>query len=279
MIYEEFTIRIKDDVKEDTSDIIIALLSQAPFESFVTEEHVVKAYIPQKDIDEFAIANLLEQIENRFKISLKRTVIPDENWNKEWEKDFEPIFINENCVIHLPAHKINPVPEYDILIQPDMAFGTGHHDTTFLIASLLFGEKIRNKVVCDAGCGSGVLAILSSKLGAKEVFAYDIDEWSYKSTKSNLKLNKIKNVKVALGDKRQIKNKKFDVLIANINRNILLDDVDAFVETLQKKGILIVSGFYDEDLSIVKENFMKHNLILSKFKVKNHWTVAIFKKQ
>ena len=278
MIYEEFIITIAKEFK-DVEDIVVALLSQTSFESFVTEGNMVKAYIPQKDIDENAISEIIKQIEEDFNIVLKRTLIPDENWNKEWEKDFDPIFINENCVIHLPSHKINPLPEYDILIQPDMAFGTGHHATTFLIASLLFEEKIYNKIICDAGCGSGVLSILSSKLGAKEIFAYDIDEWSYKSSKKNIKLNKIKNIKLALGDKRQIKNKKFDVFIANINRNILLEDVEAFSETLERKGILIVSGFYDEDLSLIEKNFEKYNLKLSKVKVKNHWLTAVFKKQ
>jgi ribosomal protein L11 methyltransferase len=278
MIYEEFIITIAKEFK-DVEDIVVALLSQTSFESFVTEGNMVKAYIPQKDIDENAISEIIKQIEEDFNIVLKRTLIPDENWNKEWEKDFDPIFINENCVIHLPSHKINPLPEYDILIQPDMAFGTGHHATTFLIASLLFEEKIYNKTICDAGCGSGVLSILSSKLGAKEIFAYDIDEWSYKSSKKNIKLNKIKNIKLALGDKRQIKNKKFDVFIANINRNILLEDVEAFSETLERKGILIVSGFYDEDLSLIEKNFEKYNLKLSKVKVKNHWLTAVFKKQ
>jgi len=278
MIYEEFIITIAKEFK-DIEDIVVALLSQTSFESFVTEGNMVKAYIPQKDIDENAISEIIKQIEEDFNIVLKRTLIPDENWNKEWEKDFDPIFINENCVIHLPSHKINPLPEYDILIQPDMAFGTGHHATTFLIASLLFEEKIYNKTICDAGCGSGVLSILSSKLGAKEIFAYDIDEWSYKSSKKNIKLNKIKNIKLALGDKRQIKNKKFDVFIANINRNILLEDVEAFSETLERKGILIVSGFYDEDLSLIEKNFEKYNLKLSKVKVKNHWLTAVFKKQ
>jgi len=279
MIYEEFTITIPQGIKEEESEIIIALLSQMAFESFATEDNAIKAYIPQKDVDEDLFNEIIKQIEEIFKIELERNVIPDENWNKEWEKDFEPIFINENCVIHLPSHKINPLPEYDILIQPDMAFGTGHHATTFLIASLLFEEKIYNKTICDAGCGSGVLSILSSKLGAKEVFAYDIDNWSYQSTKKNIKLNKVKNIKVALGDKRQIKNKNFDILIANINRNILLDDVEIFVATLQKKSILIVSGFYDEDLSIIEKNFTKYNLKLSKFNVKDHWITAVFKKQ
>ena len=278
MIYEEFIITIAKEFK-DVEDIVVALLSQTSFESFVTEGNMVKAYIPQKDIDENAISEIIKQIEEDFNIVLKRTLIPDENWNKEWEKDFDPIFINENCVIHLPSHKINPLPEYDILIQPDMAFGTGHHATTFLIASLLFEEKIYNKTICDAGCGSGVLSILSSKLGAKEIFAYDIDEWSYKSSKKNIKLNKIKNIKLALGDKRQMKNKKFDIFIANINRNILLEDVEAFSETLERKGILIVSGFYDEDLSLIEKNFEKYNLKLSKVKVKNHWLTAVFKKQ
>jgi len=279
MIYEEFIITIEEGFNEEQTEIIIALLSQIPFESFATEDNLVKAYIPQKIIDEEQISEIIKQIEDIYKVTIQRNVIPDENWNKEWEKDFEPIFINENCVIHLPTHKINPLPEYDILIQPDMAFGTGHHATTFLIASLLFEEKIYNKQICDAGCGSGVLSILASKLGAKEIFAYDIDNWSYQSTKKNIKLNKVKNVKVALGDKRQIKNKNFDIFIANINRNILLDDVEAFAETLQKKGILIVSGFYDKDLSLIEEHFLKYNLKLSKFKVKDHWITAIFKKQ
>lgn len=276
-MYTEYFINFNKGITEEESDIVIALLSQTDFESFEAVEQGVKAYIKAELIDKTAIDLVIENLKGLYEFELSIQQMEDKNWNQEWEKNYEPVFINENCVIRAPFHEIKPLPEYEIIIEPKMAFGTGHHETTFLISGLLFSERIKNKEICDAGTGSGIFSILASKLRAKNVFAYDIDVWSYNNTKENLKINKINNVKVSKGDVSLIKNKKFDFILANINRNILLNDVAYFVRSLNTKGTLIVSGFYAQDLPILIKEFEKNGLKLDTFKKKNNWVAAIFR--
>ena len=276
-MYTEYYISLKKDISEEESEIITAILSQSEFESFSEDSIGVRAYIQTPLINKEEIDNLIQDIKNIYDVNIAIKEMENINWNQEWEKNYKPVFLNENCIIRAPFHQISPKPEYDIIIEPKMAFGTGHHETTFLISDILFDERIRNKDVCDAGTGSGVFSIIASKLGAKSVFAYDIDEWSYSNAKRNIKINKVQNITIRKGDVRQIKTKKFDLILANINRNILLKDVSAFSEALNKKGTLIVSGFYAQDLSIIIKEFEKNNLKLDTFKKKNNWIAAIFK--
>ncbi len=278
-MYTEYFINFGQEITEETSEIIIALLSQTAFESFTVEEKGVLAYIQTPAIVEDEVEDVIKQIKTLFKVDVAVKNIESVNWNEAWEKNYEPVFLNEKCVIRAPFHKIDPKPEYDIVVEPKMAFGTGHHETTFLLADFLFSQKLRKKQICDAGSGSGVLSIIASKLGAQDIFAYDIDEWSYKSTKENVKLNNIKNVNIQKGDVSLIKDKLFDVILANINRNVLLNDVSAFSASLKKGGILIVSGFYSQDLSIIQKTFEKHQLKPDTFKSKNNWMAAVFKKE
>lgn len=277
-MYTEYFINLNKDITEEESDIVVALLSQTDFESFETTSNGVKAYIQKQLINSEEIEGILSDLSNLLEYTSEVKDIEDVNWNAEWEKDYEPVFVNESCVIRAPFHKIQPKPEYDIIVEPKMAFGTGHHETTFLISDLLFSEHLKNKEVCDAGTGSGVLSIIASKLNAKSVFAYDIDEWSYNNTKENLKINKVNNVTIKQGDVRLIQKKQFDLILANINRNILLKDVEFFSKALKTKGQLIVSGFYSQDLSIIVQEFEKCDLKLDKFKNKNNWVAAVFKK-
>ena len=276
-MYTEYYISLKKDISEEESEIITAILSQSEFESFSEDSIGVRAYIQTPLINKEEIDNLIQDIKNIYDVNIAIKEMENINWNQEWEKNYKPVFLNENCIIRAPFHQISPKPEYDIIIEPKMAFGTGHHETTFLISDILFDERIRNKDVCDAGTGSGVFSIIASKLGAKSVFAYDIDEWSYSNAKRNIKINKVQNITIRKGDVRQIRTKKFDLILANINRNILLKDVSAFSEALNKKGTLIVSGFYAQDLSIIIKEFEKNNLKLDTFKKKNNWIAAIFK--
>ena len=275
-MYTEYYISINRNITEEESEIIIALLSQAEFESFSEDSHGVKAYIQTPLINEIEIDHILLQIKNIYEVNVEIKEMENINWNEEWEKNYKPIFLNESCIIRAPFHQISPKPDYDIIIEPKMAFGTGHHETTFLISDILFNIKLRNKDVCDAGTGSGIFSIIASKLGAKSVFAYDIDQWSFNNTKENIKINKVQSVTVKKGDIRQINNKKFDLILANINRNILLKDVAKFSISLNTKGVLIVSGFYAQDLPIIIKEFEKHNLKLNTFKKKNNWVAAIF---
>ncbi len=278
-MYTEYYINLNKGISEEESDIIIAHLSQTEFESFQTTENGVKAYVQTPLINQQEIDQIILDLNAIYSFTTEVKAMEDVNWNAEWEKDYDPVFVNNNCVIRAPFHKITPKPEYDIVIEPKMAFGTGHHETTFLISDILFSERIKNKTICDAGTGSGVLSILASKLGAKSVFAYDIDQWSYNNTKENIKINGIKNIDLKKGDVSVLRDKQFDMILANINRNILLKDASQFSLSLTKNGTLIVSGFYAQDLPIIISEFEKVHLKLNTFKKKNNWLVAIFKKQ
>ena len=278
-MYTEYFINLNRNITDEESEIIIALLSQAEFESFETAETGVKAYIQTSLIQKQEIENIIFSLKQLYELEVEIKEMENVNWNAEWEKDYEPVFVNDSCVIRAPFHKITPQPEFDIVIEPKMAFGTGHHETTFLISNILFSEKLKNKAICDAGTGSGVLSIIASMLGAKSIFAYDIDLWSYNNTKENIKINKISNIEVKQGDVSLINKRQFDLLLANINRNILLKDISQFSSSLNDKGTLIVSGFYTQDLPIIKKVFEENKLKLDSFTSKNNWIAAIFRKQ
>ena len=277
-MYTEYYINFNREVSEEETEIITALLGQSEFESFQNNQFGVKAYIQNALINKEEIDLILVNIKNIFNVDITINEIEDVNWNAEWEKSYDPVFVGDSCVIRAPFHKITPKPDFEVIINPKMAFGTGHHETTYLISDILFSERIRNKEICDAGTGSGVFAIIASLLGAKSIYAYDIDQWSYNNTKENLKINKINNVVVKKGNSDLIKGKDYDLILANINRNILLNDVAQFSLSLREKGTLIVSGFYAQDLPIIIKEFEKNNLKLDTFKKKNNWIAAIFRK-
>ncbi len=277
-MYTEYFANLGKAITEEESEIIVALLGQTEFESFEVVENGVKAYIQNSLIDELEIQKIINDLKELFTFKLEINKIKDVNWNEEWEKDYEPIFVNDSCVIRAPFHTISPKLEYDVIIESKMAFGTGHHETTFLVSDFLFSMHLKNRSICDAGTGSGVLSIIASKLKAKDIFAYDIDQWSFNNTKENLKINGVNNVRIKKGDVSLIKNMNFDIILANINRNILLKDVPSFSSALNKKGILIVSGFYSQDLPIIMKEFEKQNLKLDTFKKKNNWIIASFNK-
>ncbi len=279
MKYTEYFFKLDREISEEEAEIITAFLGELDFDSFTTEENGVRAYIQNDLINAQEIDTVLEQLKALYPVELEIKEMEDINWNETWEKDYEPVVVNERCIIRAPFHKIEPKPEFDIIIEPKMAFGTGHHETTALISDMLFSLKLRELEICDAGTGSGVLSIIASKLGAKHIFAYDIDEWSYRNTLENIKINKVSNVEVKQGDASLIQNRKFDLLIANINRNILLKDVASFSKTLSPKSKLIVSGFYTQDLSIIQKTFGDSGLKLDVFKTKNNWVAASFIKQ
>ena len=263
---------------QDNRDILSAILSQFEYDSFEETETGLNAFIKTDLFNDDDVKNSIEIISNDIKIDYSTESIKGENWNEIWEKSFNPVFLNENCVIRASFHKIEPMPEIDVIIDPKMAFGTGHHNTTFLAAQELFEIKIKNRYILDMGCGTGILSIIASQLGAKEIIAIDNDSDATQSTIENLKLNKIKNVKTILGDARALKKyKDFDLIIANINRNILLNDMDKYAQVLSKKGKIILSGFYQVDLPLLIDKAKTLDLELDKFSIKEDWTMAILK--
>jgi len=264
---------------EETKDIIITELMDYSFESFVDTDEGVNGYIPSKDFD-FSKINEQELCNKpNFAISLSYNVIPDQNWNEVWEKNyFSPIIISDKCLIKGPFHEIDTKAEYTIVIEPKMSFGTGHHATTSQMIGAILELNMSGKKVLDMGCGTGVLAILSSMMGAAEIWAVDIDEWAYNNSIENAMKNNAENISVIRGDVKVLNNNTFDYIFANINRNILLEDVKHYATALKNKGKLIISGFYEEDVEILRVEAEKQGLKYQKQSAKNNWTVVVFDK-
>ena len=260
-------------------DVLVAELADLGFESFETEQQPLRAYIQTSLLDETAVRDLLQNFRFEGIKSYEFAECEDKDWNAEWEKNFfEPIVVGNRCVIHSSfAHDI-PACEYDITIDPKMAFGTGHHQTTSLMLQAILDTDLRGKQVLDMGCGTAVLAILASMRGAKNVTAIDIDDWCVENAKDNLKINSIENVEVLLGDARLLKDRHFDVILANINRNILLQDMPIYVASLNCNGCLYISGFYEQDTQILREKAEALGLKFSDFQTKDNWCRLMFTK-
>lgn len=260
--------------EEYLADILSASLADMGFESFVSIDEGLEAYIQKDKFYEDDLQEMLDEFPFNVTISYKLDEIETVNWNEEWEKNFfEPIVIGEECVIHSTFHKEFPRLKYDIVIDPKMAFGTGHHETTSLVISEILKMDLIDKNVLDMGCGTAVLAILASMRGAEELTAIDIDDWCVENSLENLEKNGIFNVKVELGGAELLEGRRFDVVIANINRNILLQDMNLYVDCLPKEGKLFMSGFYTEDIPVLMEKANSLGMKLISQNSKNNWAV------
>jgi len=279
MDYIEAGITITPNTQENR-EIVVALIADLGYDSFEDTETGVNAYIKKDDFIHAGLDLALSYIDKDIiSTHISINLVEGKNWNEVWESSFEPVFLNENCVVRASFHKITPMPDIDILVDPKMAFGTGHHQTTYLAAQELFEQKLRNKTVLDMGSGTGILSILASKLGAKNIVAIDNDEDAFKSAKENIKKNKTTNIKALLGDARLLsKQEGFDLIIANINRNILLRDMEHYVNVLNKKGLIMFSGFYKVDLPLIMEKAKELNIKFSSYREKENWVCAVFKK-
>lgn len=264
---------------ETVNDVVSALAGDIGFESFVECEGGIQAYIQQalfnkevldKMISEFPIPNA--------KVEYTVKEAEDKNWNEEWEKNFfQPIVIGDRCCIHSTFHKDTPKTEYEILINPQMAFGTGHHETTSSIISELLDADLKDKSVLDMGCGTSILAILASMRGANPVTAIDIDDWCVNNSKDNIILNQINNITVELGDASLLKGRKpFDVIIANINRNILLADMPQYAACMHAGSELYMSGFYVQDIPVIREKAENLGMKFIHYREKNNWAAVKF---
>lgn len=262
---------------EIVTDVISAITAEIGFESFVECEGGVKAYIQQSLFDEETLKSVLAD----FPIpdtNVSYTIFEpeDKDWNEEWEKNFfQPIVIDNRCVIHSTFHKDYPKAEYDIVINPQMAFGTGHHETTSSILGELLDADLKGKSVLDMGCGTSILAILASMRGAAKVTAIDIDDWCVNNSRDNIALNNINNITVELGDASLLKGREpFDVIIANINRNILLNDMHAYVSCMHSGSEIYMSGFYVQDIDAIREKGESLGLKFVHYREKNNWVAV-----
>ena len=276
MKYFEVTFNVQP-CSETATDVLSALTAEIGFESFVECEGGMKAYIQQPLFDEDA----LKQAIGNFPLSGTRITYTiaepeDKDWNEEWEKNFfQPIVIGDRCVIHSTFHKDYPKAEYDIVINPQMAFGTGHHETTSSIIAELLEADLKGKSVLDMGCGTSILAILASMRGADPVTAIDIDDWCVNNSRDNIALNHISNITVELGDASLLKGRQpFDIIIANINRNILLNDLPAYAACMHPGSEIYMSGFYVEDIPAIREKGESLGMEFVHYREKHNWAAV-----
>ncbi len=278
MDYIELTCRVDTKNPETAFEILIAQLNEIGYESYDQEEEKLKAYILEKFFDIDAVRSLQVNTLIDCTIHYSWQVIKTENWNQVWEKSFKPIVVDNECVIRAPFHTGTPTLKYEIIIEPKMSFGTGHHETTYLMLKTMLKLDFKDNTVLDMGCGTGVLAILAKLKGAKTVTAIDIDEWAYKNTLENIEKNNCTDIQVFQGDASLLKNQNFDIIIANINRNILMSDISVYARGLNSNGMLLLSGLYDSDLQMIKDEAENHQLIYHSHKEKHNWVAALFYK-
>ena len=274
MNYIQITFKI-ELFEEYMSDVLASELVEIGFESFVPTFQGTIAYIQENQFNELTLKQLLSDFPLEVNIEYDITKIEGKNWNEEWEKNyFEPIVIDSECVIHSTFHKNVPKARFDIIIDPKMSFGTGHHETTSLVISEILNLNPVGKTVLDMGCGTAVLAILASKCGAEKIMAIDIDEWCTRNSQENIELNNITNVEIKAGGAELLTGLHFDIILANINRNILLADIEKYSECLSNGGKLFMSGFYKEDIPVIEAEANRNNLKLLGFREKHNWVVV-----
>lgn len=268
---------------EDIADILIDELSQYGYEGFQYTEQGFTAYIPESDFNAETLQqlNALQWLPESYTLTHTTEKIAARNWNKEWEDNFTPVVIDNRIQIRAGFHESLPDMEYDIIIEPKMSFGTGHHATTALMLRTIaeHAPQFKDKRVLDMGCGTGILSIMASKAGASEITGIDIDDWAYHNAQENMQNNHTENIRIKIGDAGLLKNEQlFDIILANINRNILLDDMQHYVAHLAPGGVLIMSGFYTEDLPVIREEATKNKLTYRSHSTENNWIAAVFYK-
>ena len=274
-IYIEYNFTVNP--KEPAIEILIAELGSVGFESFVENENGVTGYIQKKDWNTAILEEVFILNSDEFSIEYKQNEVAQTNWNAEWEKNFQPIQVDDFVSIRAPFHK-NPNLKYDIVIEPKMSFGTGHHETTHMMVRHLLQLDLEHKKVLEMGCGTGILAIFAEMKGAQPIDAIDIDTWCYENSLENVARNNCEHISVFKGDSALLTNRKYEVIIANINRNILLSDMEVYANCIQEKGVLLLSGFYQEDISIIDAEVSKYNLKLETFIERNNWVALKYNK-
>jgi ribosomal protein L11 methyltransferase len=280
MNYIELTLTACEPVDENV-EIISAYLGEFGFEGSA-EDEIIKAYLPENQMSEDEIKILVTELieKNLCFDDYQLEVIKPKNWNEEWEKNyFQPIMIGNQCLIKSSFHKTDLKARYEIIIDPKMSFGTGHHETTSMMAEYLLELDIKDKTVLDMGTGTGILGILASMIGCKKVIGIDNDSWCYENAQENIEKNNISNFEMILGDAGMLKPHagEFDLVIANINRHILMADIHYYIKTMKPGSMMLLSGFYLDDLQEIREECQKYGLVYIDKKMKKNWVCAKFK--
>jgi ribosomal protein L11 methyltransferase len=276
MEYTKITCTLSPD-NELARELLMQALGDAGCESFVENEADLEAYIPSSLYSRELL--LTDEFQNNplFSFQYVAEVIADQNWNEVWEKNyFEPLLIEDQCLVRAPFHENYPAAAFEIIINPRMAFGTGNHETTHLMIKAMLEMELKELDVLDMGCGSGILSILASMKGAKHITAIDIDEWSTNNTLENAALNHVVNILVRLGDAALLYESQYDVILANIQRNILLEDMPAYVKVLKPGGVLLMSGFYTTDLPMISQKATELGLKITGSYDRSAWCAVSF---
>jgi ribosomal protein L11 methyltransferase len=278
MDYTKTTINISP-AEDWIRDVIAAQLAEIGYESFVETETGLEAFIPKERFKNDDFNMVLNEYRTTFYFSVSQETIKDQNWNQVWEKNyFKPLVISDKCVVRAPFHSEYPKAEYEIIIEPNMAFGTGNHETTSMMLEYILENDFAGKSVLDMGCGTGILGILASMKGAKKVTAIDIDEWSYNGAKDNAQLNNINNIEVKLGDASLLGDEEYDFIFANIQRNVLIADMPKYSNCLNKNGKIFLSGYFEDDKNDIKVAAENQDLTDAGLKIKNNWVAHSFSK-
>ena len=261
--------------KSPWEDILLSQLQHLPFDSFLTTEEGLNAYLPKKQDKESLLDSVVLLNHESVQIEFTVTEIPPENWNAKWESEFQPIFVGSYCVIRADFHE-SQGKTYELIINPKMSFGTGHHPTTHMMMEFVLEETLSDKTVLDMGCGTGVLGILASKKGTRAIDAMDSDAWCVENTIENAKTNGCKNIRSSQAAILESTRATYDAIFANINRNVLLEQIPSYGQALKVGGSLFLSGFYKNDVNFLQQSCQKENLTLISTKEKEQWCALKF---
>lgn len=262
-----------DTTTVEQNEMLIALLSDNGYEGFEEGDNSFTAFIPEADFKEDILAETLRP----FQLSYTKEVIAEKNWNEEWEKNFEPVLVDDFCAVRASFHQPITNVQYEIIITPKMSFGTGHHATTYMMMKNMEAIDFRGKTVLDFGTGTGVLAILAEKLGATNVYAIDNDEWSINNGKENIDNNHCHHILIEQKDNLNGIG-VYDIILANINRNVLLDNMESIATSVKANGIVLISGFYEEDIPVLVGAGQTYGLKLGHKSEKTKWCCLQFTK-
>jgi ribosomal protein L11 methyltransferase len=271
---------INVQVSAEYNDILIAELSQIGFDTFQDTDHGFEGFTEEENMDRSAIIDIITRYSQFTSINYTFRTIEKKNWNEEWEKSFSPVIIKDKCIVRATFHTTHQKYPYEIVINPKMSFGTGHHATTALMLEKQLGIDHTNKKVMDIGSGTGILAIMAEKLGASKVFAFDIEDWAVENAIENSKLNNCSRIAVVQGDIKDVvePGELYDIVLANINRNVLLQQIQAYSSHLAPNGVLLLSGFYDTDTEEIRLCGKDAGLIFRKMDLKDQWACILMQK-